>query len=82
MELLVDLMEEHQEDHLLPEDAGDILQGVHRGLLEDLLGGIQEEAQHQEGEVLTQGIQDRVLAMVVLLVEWVAWIQVGGHWVC
>jgi len=77
--LLVDLRVEHQEDHQLPEDAGDILQGVHHGLLEDLLGGIQAEVQHQEGEVLAQGIQDRVLVEVVLLVEWVAWIQVGGH---
>lgn len=74
--------EGHQVDHQHLEDEGDILQGVHHGLLVDLLVEIQGVVHHQVGEVLGLGSQDMVLVVGVLLVGLVAWIQVVGHWVC
>jgi len=70
--LLVGREEEHLVDHQLLEDEGDILQGVHHGLLEVLLVEIQGVAHHQVGEVLGQGSQDKVLVEGVLLVGLVA----------
>lgn len=80
--LLVGREEGHLVGRQLLEDEGDILQGVHHELLEDLLVEIQGVAHHQGGEVLGLDSQDRVLAEGVLLVGLVAWIQVVGRWVC
>lgn len=79
--LLVGREEGHLVDHQHLEDEEDILQGVHHGLLEDLLVEIQGVA-HQVGEVLGLDSQDKVLVEGVLLVGLVAWTQVVSHWVC